>query len=363
MKVALVHYWLVGMRGGEKVLESLCGLFPEADIFTLVLDKDHISEKILSHKIETSFLQKIGGRRFYQKMLPLMPFAIERFDLTEYDLVISSEAGPAKAIVTRPDALHICYCHSPMRYIWDLEPQYRVNSGVFARALLAVFGPFLRAWDVTTAQRVDYFIANSKYVAKRIRKFYRRESTVINPPVDLERFKSSGDVSDVYICAGQITPYKRIDLAIVAFNKMNKRLDIIGSGASERLKKMAGSNIRFLGTLDDNEMARRFSSCKALIYPGVEDFGIIPLEVMASGRPVIAFGRGGACETVIDGKTGRLFSEQTEEALINAVTLFEKTGVAASSEDLRAHAAQFSQANFQHNIAKFLKTVIDEREK
>lgn len=347
MKVALVHYWLVGMRGGEKVLEALCDMYPGADIFTLVMDPEKISSTIKLHRIETSFLQKIGGKRLYQKMLPLMPFALEAFDLTDYDLVISSESGPAKAIVTRPDALHICYCHSPMRYIWDLEPQYKAAAGSIARFVMGPVGVWLRQWDVTTAARVDVFVANSQYVSKRIEKFYRRESVVINPPVELSRFSHSPDVEDVYLCAGQITPYKKVELAIEAFNNMGKRLDIVGDGATPKMKAMASSNIRFLGALSDVEIARKFSTCKALIFPGVEDFGILPLEVMASGRPVIAYGRGGATETVIDGVTGLLFDSQSAEGIAHAVRRFERDGVAGTPETFRMHSEKFSQNAFR----------------
>lgn len=346
------------MRGGEKVLEEICDLFPQADIFTLVVEPKNISEKLLKHNIKSSFLQKIGGKKHYQKMLPIMPFALESFDLTEYDLVISSEAGPAKGVITRPDALHVCYCHSPMRYIWDLEPQYRQASGRFTRFMMSLTGTYLRQWDVTTAARVDLFIANSHYVAQRIKKFYRRESIVINPPVSLERFKTSDVVDDVYLCAGQITPYKKIDIAIDAFNRMGKRLDIIGSGVTSKLKDLAGPTIRFLGPLSDQEMADKFARSKALIFPGVEDFGIVPLEVMASGRPVIAFARGGALETVVDGKTGRLFHEQTAEALIQTVETFERDGVSGTPHDFAAHVRRFDRASFRERFGAAVKAAL-----
>ena len=249
MKVAFVHYWLVGMRGGEKVLEALCELYPDADIFTLVADRDKLSPTLKSHKITTSFLQKIGGVRHYQKMLPLMPMALESLDLTPYDLVISSEAGPAKGVITRPDAVHVCYCHSPMRYIWDLYPQYYANAGGLTRLAMSLTSPGLRTWDVATSARVDHFIANSAYVAKRIEKFYRREASVIHPPVDLSRFSLAGTAQDYYLCAGQITPYKKIEIAVEAFTRLNMPLVVIGSGATSALKKAAGPSITFLGAV------------------------------------------------------------------------------------------------------------------
>lgn len=357
MKVAIVHYWLAGMRGGEKVLDEICTLFPDADIFTLVADVSCLSKGIRQHKITTSFLQKIGGKKYYQALLPLMPIALEGFDLTEYDLVISSEAGPAKGVITRPDSVHICYCHSPMRYIWDLEPQYRASASRFRRFAMAIFGTKLRQWDVTAAARVDYFIANSQYVAKRIKKFYRREATVINPPVELGRFRPSLELDENYLCAGQITPYKKIELAIDAFNRMGKRLDIIGSGASPKLKSLAGPTIRFLGAVSDEVMENALARCQALIFPGVEDFGITPLEAMASGRPVIAFARGGATETIIDGKTGILFAEQTAESLIEAVKRFEISGVSYKTRSLREHVEQYSPDIFRGRIRDFIEKV------
>jgi glycosyltransferase involved in cell wall biosynthesis len=347
------------MRGGEKVLEALCELFPEADIFTLVADRSKLSETILRHKITISFLQKIGGVKHYQKMLPLMPFALESFDLTPYDLVISSEAGPAKGIVTRPDAVHICYCHSPMRYIWDLYPQYHASSGRVTRAAMSITSPLLRAWDVSTSARVDHFIANSAYVAKRIEKFYRRSAEVIHPPVDIERFTISDEIGDYYLCAGQVTPYKRIDIAVEAFTRMGKPLVVIGSGVTDKLRRLAGLTVKFLGAVDDQEMARHFSHCKALVFPGVEDFGIVPLEVMASGRPVIAFARGGAMETVIDGKTGILFREQTVESLIKAVEIMETQLGAFSAQDIRSFAQGFGRSIFIAKLDQFIKQTMN----
>lgn len=354
MKVALVHYWLVGMRGGEKVLETFCDLFPDADIFTLVADPDKLSPKIRRHRLTTSFLQKIGGRRHYQKMLPLMPYALEALDLTAYDLVISSEAGPAKGVITRPDAVHVCYCHSPMRYIWDLYPQYMAEAGLLTRAILALTAPKLRQWDVTTSHRVDHFIANSGYVARRIEKFYRREASVIHPPVEVSRFKITDGPKDYYLCAGQITPYKKIELAVAACTQLSLPLVVIGDGATARLKQSAGPTVRFLGAVSDSEMETHFAACKALLYPGVEDFGIVPLEVMASGRPVIAFGRGGALETVVEGKTGLFFHEQSVEALVGALTRFEKEAGQFSPAETRAHALKFDTRRFERELRRYL---------
>lgn len=354
MKVALVHYWLVGMRGGEKVLEALCDIFPDADIFTLVVDREQISPKIARHTIHTSFLQKMGGKRHYQKMLPLMPFALESFDLTPYDLVISSEAGPAKGIVPRPDATHICYCHSPMRYVWDLQPQYSAEAGWATRKILQLTGPLLRQWDVSTAARVDHFIANSRFVAKRIEKFYRRDASVIYPPVDLERFQIRQDIGDFYLCAGQITPYKKVEVAVEAFTRSGRKLVVMGGGASAALKEKAGPNVTFLGMVDDATMEENFARCRALVFPGVEDFGIIPLEVMASGRPVIAYARGGALETVVAGRTGMFFHEQTPEALNDAIDGFEAICGSFNPEAIRRHSAQFAGARFVQTLEAFI---------
>lgn len=354
MRVALVHYWLVGMRGGEKVLEALCEIFPQADIFTLVLDPDQISPTIARHRIQTSFLQKIGGPRHYRKMLPLMPLALESLDVTDYDLVISSEAGPAKGIVPRPDAVHICYCHSPMRYIWDQQAMYLRDSGWLTRQVLTLSGPRLRQWDVTTAARVDHFVANSSFVAKRIEKYYRRPATVIHPPVELRRFTPSGTTGDYYLCAGQIVPYKKVEIAVEAFTRSGRPLVVLGSGASPALREKAGPNVRFLGAVDDATMERHFAECRALIFPGVEDFGIVPLEVMASGRPVIAYARGGATETVVDGQTGLFFHEQTAEALNAAVDAFEASPGLFDPATIRAHAATFDSSEFKPKLRDYI---------
>jgi glycosyltransferase involved in cell wall biosynthesis len=358
MKVAIVHYWLVGMRGGEKVLEELCALYPEADLFTLVADEGKLSPALRKHRITTSFLQKMGGVKGYQRLLPLMPMALESFDLTGYDLVISSEAGPAKGIVPAPDALHVCYCHSPMRYIWDLYPQYHARAGRLARLAMTLTAPWLRAWDVTTAARVDHFIANSQFVADRIDKYYRREAVVINPPVDTERFEIAPAPGDFYLCAGQITPYKKVEIAVEAFTRLGKRLVVAGSGVTPAMRRMAGPNVVFLGAVDDATLTRLLSECRALVFPGLEDFGIVPLEALASGRPVVAYGRGGALETVIDGQTGVLFGEQTPQALAAAVLRMEQMHAAFDPRMLRAFAERFDRTAFRLRLRAFFDQAV-----
>jgi glycosyltransferase involved in cell wall biosynthesis len=325
MRVAIVHYWLVNMRGGERVVEQLCKLFPQADIFTLVCAPQNLSPALRSHDIQTSFLNRIpGAQRHYKKFLPLMPFALESFDLQKYDLVISSESGPAKGVITRPDAIHICYCHSPMRYIWDHYHLYRQEQGAITRALMALMTPPLRVWDVTTAARVDTFVANSEYVAKRIRRFYNRSATVIYPPVATQDFSPAADTEDFYLCAGHIVPYKKIDLAVRAFSRSGKRLVVIGDGEKlQQLKKIAGPTVSVLGHQPFEVFRDHLEKCRALIFPGEEDFGIVPVEAMASGRPVIAFDAGGARETVSSDCVGVRFAEQTEDCLIDAVEKFE----------------------------------------
>lgn len=361
MKVALVHYWLVNMRGGERVLRALCDLYPQADIFALVADADVVKEHFPGHTVKTSFLQKIGGKKHYQKMLPLMPHALESFDLTGYDLVISSESGPAKGVVTRPDSLHVCYCHSPMRYIWDLFPQYYAASGKVARLALSLFAPGLRQWDVTTSARVDHFVANSTFVAQRIKKFYRRDSDIVFPPVGVKRFDISPDVDDYYLCAGQITPYKKIEVAIEACNKLGRRLIIVGDGATKALKDLAGPTIEFTGPAPHARLKDYMARCRALLFPGVEDFGILPLEVMASGRPVIAYGRGGALETIKDGVTGAFFAEQSAASLSEAILAFEAEPTRFDPESIRTHALTFDEEVFKARISAVISTALRER--
>lgn len=361
MKVAIVHYWLNGMRGGEKVLESLCRLYPDADIYTHIYEPDKISEVIRRHNVQTTFISKLPfALKKYQSYLPFMPLALEQLDLTDYDLVISSESGPAKGIITNPEAVHICYCHSPMRYVWDMYYEYFKGAGKLKRLMAAPLIHYLKLWDYSTGARVDHFIANSSYIAKRIQKIYRREATVINPPVEFDAFGISDNVEDYYLVLGQMVQYKRVDIAVEAFKQSGRKLIVVGDGEkADELKKMASgcANIEIRGRQSFAEIIRLYSQCKALVFPGVEDFGIVPLEAMASGRPVIAYGRGGVLDSVIDGETGIYFNEQTSASLNGAIDAYEAGKYQFDPELLRKHAMTFATAEFEQKI----KTFIDEK--
>ncbi len=352
MKVAIVHYWLFHMRGGEQVLEALCELYPDADIFTHVYDPRRVSETIRSHRVQTTFIQKMPfARQLYKQYLPLMPMALEMLDLTDYDLVISSESGPAKGVIVRSDALHICYCHTPMRYLWDQYHTYRNSAGALARMSMPYLLHNLRGWDVTSAARVDYFIANSANVATRINKYWRRECEVISPPVDVDKFDVSEGHDDFYLCVSELVPYKRIDLAIAACNALQRPLIIIGDGPEAKaLRAIAGPTIEFLGHVPHSVLREHLSTCRALLFPTYEDFGIVPVEAMASGRPVIAYDRGGARDTQIHQQTGIMFTQQTVGSLVEAIVLFEMMENMFEPHKLAAHAAKFRREVFKQKF-------------
>jgi glycosyltransferase involved in cell wall biosynthesis len=363
MKVAIIHYWLVGMRGGEKVLEQLCLMYPDADIYTHVIDRDRISDTILRHKVETTFIAKLPrATRYYQKYLPLMPIALEQLDMSQYDLIISSEAGPAKGIVPMPDAVHVCYCHSPMRYIWNMYQSYNATLGRVGKAVFGTAAHYLRLWDTVTAGRVDSFVANSANVARRIDRYYGRQAEVVFPPVDIARFRPTPEHEDFYLVAGQLVGYKRVDLAIQAFNRLGKRLIVAGRGERyDDLAKIAGPTVTMLGRVSDADLDSLYSRCRALVFPGEEDFGIIPLEAQASGKPVIAYGRGGALETILGDATGLFFPEQTVESLIDAVERFESRGVLLSPFEIAAHAARFDTPVFRTHMARAIDSAVAAR--
>jgi glycosyltransferase involved in cell wall biosynthesis len=348
MKVAIVHYWLVGMRGGEKVLESLCDMFPDADIFTHVYVPEAVSAKIRRHRVQTTFIMSLpAAARLYKRYLPLMPLALEQLDLRDYDLIISSEAGPAKGVIPSPAARHLCYCHSPMRYIWNMYHEYQAGAGALTRLAMPIFAHYLRLWDAVSAGRVDSFVANSNTVAARIRRYYGRDAAVVWPPVSIEDFQpvSDGERGDYMLMVGELVPYKRPDLAIEAFNRMKEKLVVIGGGEMlQKMRRLAGPTVTVLGPQPFDELRRHYARCQALIFPGEEDFGIVPIEAMASGRPVIAYGRGGATETVVPGLTGSLFFDQSIEGIILGVAEFRK--IRFESEKITAHARRFSRERF-----------------
>jgi glycosyltransferase involved in cell wall biosynthesis len=356
MKTAIIHYWLVGMRGGEKVLQTLCDVFPAAEIFTHVYRPSAVSAALNSRTIRTTFINRLPfAATQYQKYLPLMPLALEQLDLRDYDLVISSESGPAKGVITRPDALHVCYCHTPMRYAWSMYHDYLAEANPFVRSVMPWVMHRLRQWDFQAAARVDAFAANSRYVARQIEKYYRRDAEVIYPPVETDRFAPSDEVEDFYLCVGQLVRYKRVDLAIAAVNALGRRLVVIGDGKDAAyLRQMAGPTVTFLGRQDETVIGRHYATCRALIFPGKEDFGIVPVEAMASGRPVLAFGAGGALETVVEGTTGLFFQEQTLASLIATILEFEARAHEFSSSRLVEHAKRFAPSVFRQHIVDFV---------
>lgn len=359
MKVAIVHYWWLSNRGGEAVVAAIVELYPEADLFVHVCDEPLVRQTLgesFKGEIITSFISRLPGAvKHYQKYLPLMPVALEQLDLSAYDLVISSESGPAKGVITRPDALHVCYCHSPMRYVWDMYHAYLGGAGRLIRTLFPWVAHWLRVWDRSSADRVDHFIANSSFVASRIRKFYRREAEVVFPPVNVMAFDHRRERGDFYLCLGQLVPYKRADMVVEVFNQLGLPLVVIGEGELfERLKTIAGPNVQLLGRQAFSVVKEKLETCKALVFPGLEDFGIVPVEAMASGAPVIAYGKGGALDTIVHGKTGILFHEQSNSALEAAIRGFEAGPHRFDIDTLRAHAAGFERAIF-HN--KFLQAM------
>ncbi|MGI3900116.1 MAG: glycosyltransferase [Janthinobacterium lividum] len=360
MKVAIVHYWLVGLRGGEKVVEALCEMYPEADIFTHVYVPEAMSERIKAHRVTTSFISKLPRpAKNYKSYLPLMPMALEQLDLRGYDLVISSESGPAKGIIPPAGAVHVCYCHSPMRYVWNMFHDYRERTGLLKRLLMPPLSHYIRNWDTISANRVHEFVANSHTVAQRLQTYYRRDSTVIHPPVDTASFAPvpRDELGDYYLMVGEQVRYKRPELAVEAFNRSKRNLVVIGGGEMlAELRALAGPTVSILGPQPFAALQHHYARCLGLIFPGEEDFGIVPVEAMASGRPVIAFGRGGATETVIEGVTGTFFQEQTVEALLDAVARCE----AMSFDPVAAvdHAAAFGKDRFKAEMGAFIDAAL-----
>jgi glycosyltransferase involved in cell wall biosynthesis len=353
MRAAIIHYWLLNMRGGEKVLEALCRLLPDADIYTLFYDPESVSPAIRSHRITSSFLQPLW--RHHRSLLPLMPMALENFDLRGYDLIVSSESGPAKGVIVPSGARHVCYCHTPMRYLWDLYPAYRnewTRSRV-KRALMTPLTHYLRLWDYASAARVDEFIANSENVRRRIAKTYRREARVIFPPVAVEKFYSKPS-DDYYLIVSELVAYKRVDVAVRVFSQSRRKLKIAGDGPElAALKRVATPNIEFCGRVSDDDLLELYARCRAFLMPGEEDFGITAVEALASGKPVIALARGGALETVPD-SGGVLYRDATDEGLRDAIAQWDSRECDIDARALQAWAAKFSEAEFAAKIQPIL---------
>lgn len=363
LRVAIVHHWFIRRGGGERVVERLAELFPRADLYSPLAAKSALGPALQSRPLHQSFIRHIpGARRLHRLLLPLYPLALEQFDLRGYDLVISSESGPAKGVLTSSRTCHICYCHTPMRYLWDMYQDYRdkIPLGPIGRGAFAFGAHYLRQWDRAAADRVDYFLASSHNSASRIRKCYRRDAQVVYPPVDVDKFTASADHDAYYLFVGRLVSYKRADLAVQACNKLARPLRIIGHGEElARLRREAGPTISFLGAPGDDEVRKQLRRCRALLFPGEEDIGITPVEAQACGKPVIAFGRGGALETVrglapngefTGEQTGVFFNEATPDSLVEAIQRFESMELQFRPEAARRQAERFSVASFRENF-------------
>jgi len=361
MKLALVHDHLVQDGGAENVAKTLQEIFPESHFFTLVYDKNKVNPDFKNYNVKTSFLQKIPfGVSKYQWFLTLMPTATENHNLNDFDVVISSSSIFSKGIITSPTAKHICYCHTPPRFLWTDSHNYleelKLNS--FFKKLLPFYLTRLRQWDKIAAERVDHFIANSEEVRKRIKKYYNRESEVIYPPVDTQRFYISPKQENYFLAGGRLVGYKRFDLIIEAFNRLNLPLKIFGAGPMlKKLKVQAKNNVTFLGRVSDERRAELFSRAQAFINPQLEDFGITAVEAMASGRPVIAYKAGGALETIVEGKTGTFFEEQTWTDIADKIIRFKSNDY--NPQEIKSHAQTFDTEIFKKRIADYLQRVIN----
>ncbi len=360
MRVALVHDHLAQDGGAEQTLKALAEIFPDAPIYTLLYDKKYIEKYYKDRDIQASIIQRLpGGVKHYQWYMPFMPMAVEFFDLREFDLVLSDSASFAKGVITTPETLHINYCHTPTRYLWSDTHQYinELRYNKFFKKIISLALNYVRIWDKQAADRVDKYITNSKTSLARIKKYYKRNATIIYPHVDIDKFYVSENIEDFFLAGCRLVPYKRIDVIIEAFKKMpDKKLKIFGDGSDmKRLKDIAGksANIEFLGRVSDEKRAELYSKCQAFINPQKEDFGMTAVEAMASGRPVIAYARGGALETVIPGKTGIFFQDQSPDGIIEVVKKFDSNNF--DPKFIREHAEKFSKERFKKEIKEFIE--------
>jgi glycosyltransferase involved in cell wall biosynthesis len=360
MKIALVHDHLAQDGGAEKVLKALADLYPDALIYTLLYEKKNADKYFKDRHIETSIIQRLpGGIKHYQWYMPFMPMAVEFFDLSGFNVVISDASAFAKGVITSANTLHICYCHTPTRYLWDYTHQYifELKYNKYFKKVISLLLNYIRVWDKAAADRVDIFIANSRTVKRRINKYYRRDSRVIYPPVAVDNFKISEGAKDYYLIGGRLAPYKRIDIVIEAFMQLGLKLKIFGDGIDmKRLQKIAlgYSNIEFLGRVNDEEQANLYSNCLAFINPQEEDFGITMVEAMASGRPVIAFRRGGATEIIKEGETGEFFDYQTATDIMEAIKNFKVEEY--NPLEIKKLSEQYSANKFKEEIRNFVNS-------
>lgn len=362
MKIALVHDYLVQYGGAERVLECFCELFPYAHIYTLVYDEDAMHGVFTDKKIHTSYLQKFPfARKKHRLFPPLMPMGIEQFDFSQYDVVLSDSSSFAKGIITKPNTLHICYMHTPMRYAWDDCQKYTQDFYFpeFIKKIVPFAMNYIRIWDKVSSDRPDKLIANSQFVAKRIEKYYRKKSAVIHPPVSVNKFFTSDEHEEYYLMVGRLIAYKRHDIAIEAFNRLKLPLKIIGRGPEmKRLKKLAGPTIEFLGRVDDDNLARYYSRCKGFVFPQEEDFGIVAIEALASGRPLIAYRGGDILEHMEERKMGIFFDSQTSESIIDAVKEFEKINF--DHKYIRERVLRFDREIFKQKVKEFVEKAVEE---
>jgi glycosyltransferase involved in cell wall biosynthesis len=377
MRIALLHHWFISLAGGERVIDTIANMFPNADIFALFVDEQKLPLSLRERKIVASFLDKIpGARRAHRHMLPFYPLAVEMLDLSGYDLVISSDSGPMKGALTDLNAIHVCYCHSPMRYLWDGYSAYMRGMSPAMQTIFGLTAHYVRNWDYSAAQRVDYFIANSKYVAGRIRKYYRRDSTIIHPPINTAHSFLANKHEDYYLAVGRLVPYKRTDTLIDACMKLGRRLLIVGDGPEmKRLRKGAAKNIEFLGQLDEAQLRNVYAQCRAFLFAADEDFGMVALEAQSYGRPVICYGKGGSLETVRgtynlaaqpsaeDGRlvTGVFFEDQTPDSLASAILSFEASEDKFVPENIQLHAQQFDTSIFIERLRNYIESVMVSR--
>ncbi len=356
----MIHDHLMQRGGAEKVLQVLAAMYPDAPIYTLMYDQKVIDDFFPSRKIEVSIIQRLpGGKRFYRWFMPFMPMAVEFFDLRSYDLVISSTSSFAKGVITAPETFHICYCHTPTRYLWSDTHQYinELSYNKYFKKIISLILNYVRIWDRQAADRVDFFISNSRTSLRRLKKYYKRDAPIVYPSIDINEFYVSKKIGDYYLAGCRLVPYKRIDIVIEAFKKLGKPLKIFGDGIDkERLMELSAgyANIEFLGRVSDKEKARLCSECKAFINPQLEDFGITPLEAMASGRPVIAKNAGGSLENIIEGETGVFFKEESASGIIEAIKRLETMKI--DPNRIREHAVKFSHERFKKEIGSIIES-------